>query len=44
MLMSHLYCDHADGLRLIKEAPRILVSEPELRAAQKDRIRYLPSQ
>ena len=44
VLMSHLYCDHADGLRLIKEAPRILVSEPELRAAQKDRIRYLPSQ
>lgn len=44
VFMSHLYCDHADGLRLVKEAPRILVSEAEFRAAQKDRIRYLPHQ
>lgn len=42
VMLSHLHCDHADGLRLIKEAPRIMVSEVELRAAEKDRLRYLP--
>lgn len=42
VLMSHLHCDHADGLRTIAEAPRILVSGPELKAARRDRLRYLP--
>lgn len=42
VLMSHLHCDHADGLRLVREAPRIMVSAPELRAAEQDRLRYLP--
>ena len=42
VLLSHLHCDHADGLHHLKEAPRILVSAPELRAASRDRLRYLP--
>lgn len=42
VLMSHLHCDHADGLRTIAEAPRILVSGPELEAARTDRLLYLP--
>lgn len=42
VLMSHLHCDHADGLRHVKEAPRIVVSAPEWRAAGTDRLRYLP--
>ncbi|WP_245625687.1 MBL fold metallo-hydrolase [Corynebacterium lowii] len=42
VLMSHLHCDHADGLRLVREAPRIMVSATELRATEKDRARYLP--
>lgn len=40
VLMSHLHCDHADGLRLVKEAPRILVSAPEYGAARG--LAYLP--
>lgn len=42
VLLSHLHCDHADGLRLVRHAPRILTSATELTAASKDRIRYLP--
>lgn len=42
VLLSHLHCDHADGLRLVREAPRIMVSATELRAADRDRARYLP--
>ncbi len=42
VLLSHLHCDHADGLRLVRDAPRIMVAATELRAAEKDRARYLP--
>lgn len=42
VLMSHLHCDHADGLRLVREAPRIYVSATEWHAAHKDKLRYLP--
>lgn len=42
--MSHLHCDHADGLRLVKDAKHILVSEEEYRAAKKDHLHYLPKE
>ena len=42
VLMSHLHCDHADGLRLVREAPRILVSRPEIEAVRFHRATYLP--
>ncbi|RAX23028.1 MULTISPECIES: N-acyl homoserine lactonase family protein [unclassified Actinomyces] len=41
VLLSHLHCDHADGLSHVKEAPRILVSSPEWEAGNTDRLRYL---
>lgn len=41
VLMSHLHCDHADGLSHLAEAPRIRVSAPEWEAASRDRLRYL---
>lgn len=41
MLLSHLHCDHADGLSHLAEAPRILVSAPEWKAANTDRLCYL---
>ncbi|AXQ78794.1 N-acyl homoserine lactonase family protein [Streptococcus chenjunshii] len=41
VVLSHLHCDHADGLRLVKEAKKILVSEPEWQTAKKDRFKYL---
>ncbi|WP_273167903.1 N-acyl homoserine lactonase family protein [Actinomyces israelii] len=42
VLMSHLHCDHADGLRLVGEAPRILVSRPEAEGVRASRPMYLP--
>lgn len=42
VLMSHLHCDHADGLSLVKDAKKILVSEEEWTAANHDHLRYLP--
>lgn len=41
VLMSHLHCDHADGLSLVKNAKRIMVSEEEWFAANRDYLRYL---
>lgn len=44
VLLSHLDCDHANGLKLVADAQRILVSRDELRFAAKksltQRIRY----
>lgn len=43
VLLTHLDCDHANGLRAVKDAPRILVSRAELEFARKggtNRIRY----
>ena len=40
--MSHLHCDHADGLRLVKNAKQILVSEEEWHAGRTDHFHYLP--
>lgn len=42
ILMSHMHCDHADGLRLVKEAKNILLSEEEYKAINKDKMHYLP--
>lgn len=46
VLLSHLDCDHANGLELVKEAQRILVSQEELDFANKktliNKIRYNP--
>ena len=44
VLLSHLDCDHANGLKLVSEAKRILVSNDEIRFAENgslmNRIRY----
>lgn len=46
VLLSHLDCDHANGLKLVDEAQRILVSNEELRFATNktlvNKIRYNP--
>ncbi|WP_298703037.1 N-acyl homoserine lactonase family protein [uncultured Veillonella sp.] len=41
VMLSHLHCDHADGLRHVKDAKRIMVSDLEYKAASRDHIRYL---
>ncbi|MGX7069703.1 N-acyl homoserine lactonase family protein [Gemella bergeri] len=41
VLLSHLHCDHADGLRLVKNAKKIMVSEEEWQAANSNKIKYL---
>lgn len=38
VLLSHLDCDHANGLKLVKDAKRILVSNEELKFACKKNI------
>ena len=44
VVLSHLHSDHASGLKLLGDAKKILVSEPEWRNANgRDRIRYVPS-
>ncbi len=44
VLLSHLDCDHANGLKLVSEAKRILVSNDEIRFAENgslmNKIRY----
>jgi N-acyl homoserine lactone hydrolase len=42
VLMSHMHCDHADGLHQVSDAKHILVSEEEWAACNKDHVRYLP--
>lgn len=46
VLLSHLDCDHANGLRSVAEAKALLVSPEELRFAENgswmNRIRYAP--
>lgn len=41
VLLSHLHCDHADGLRLVKDAKKIMTSQVELAAAHRDKFHYL---
>ncbi len=44
VLITHLDCDHVNGLRLVKDAKRILVAEAEVQGIRKptlmNRIRY----
>lgn len=44
VLLSHLDCDHANGLQLVKDAKRILVANDEIRFAENgslmNKIRY----
>ena len=44
VLLTHLDCDHASGLRLVKDARHILVSREEMKCAQRRdivcRVRY----
>lgn len=42
VLMSHLHCDHASGLPLVKDAKRILVSQREWQVANHTPLVYLP--
>lgn len=44
VMLSHLHCDHADGLAHVADAKNILVSELEWNAANNDKIHYLPHQ
>ncbi|EPG65730.1 N-acyl homoserine lactonase family protein [Leptospira wolffii] len=41
VILTHLHTDHAGGLRLVKDAKRILVSEEELRYAEKQKLQYV---
>lgn len=41
ILMSHMHCDHADGLRLVKDAKKILLSEQEHESITRDKLHYL---
>ncbi|MDE6750153.1 MAG: N-acyl homoserine lactonase family protein [Lachnospiraceae bacterium] len=43
VLLTHLDCDHASGVRQVREAKHILVSEDEMACAKKDKIRYTAS-
>lgn len=40
VLITHLDCDHANGLELVKGAKRFLVAADEVRFAKKHRTRY----
>lgn len=40
-ILTHLDIDHAGGLRLVKNAKRIMASEAEVAAAAKPHVRYL---
>lgn len=45
VLLSHLDCDHANGLKLVRDAKKILVSKDELEFSKKgleNKIRYNP--
>ncbi|WP_125767192.1 N-acyl homoserine lactonase family protein [Lapidilactobacillus wuchangensis] len=44
VLMSHLHCDHASGLQLIKNAPKIMVSASEWQIANRLPLVYLPKE
>lgn len=42
LVLSHMHCDHADGLRLVNLAKNIMLSQPEYEAIQHDKMHYLP--
>lgn len=41
LVLSHLHSDHASGLKLVKEAKKILTSDAEWQAANRDKLRYI---
>ncbi len=41
VILSHLDTDHVSGLKLLSESKNIMVSEEELRAANKSKLRYI---
>ena len=43
LILTHLDCDHASGLKLVKEAKHILVSRDEDEGAKNNQIRYTHS-
>ncbi|WP_288846617.1 N-acyl homoserine lactonase family protein [uncultured Fructobacillus sp.] len=44
VLMSHLHSDHASGLKLVKDAKKIMVSSEEWNVANKLPLVYLPGE
>ncbi len=43
VILSHLDVDHVSGLKLVRDAKRILVSEDEVECARRHKVRYAPS-
>ncbi|WP_432711692.1 N-acyl homoserine lactonase family protein [Pedobacter sp.] len=43
LVMSHLHSDHASGMKLVKDAKKILVSDIEVLDTQKHKIAYVSS-
>lgn len=43
LVMSHLHSDHASGMKIVKEAKKILVSENEWQETIDHRIHYIPT-
>ncbi len=43
LVLSHLHSDHVSGLKLVKNAKRILVSDIEMRDAEQMPYRYVPN-
>ena len=41
VIVSHLHTDHASGLKLVKDAKNILVSEEELAYAATEKVKYV---
>jgi glyoxylase-like metal-dependent hydrolase (beta-lactamase superfamily II) len=41
VLLTHMDIDHDSGLRLVKEAPKILVSPEEIKAIHSHQVRYV---
>lgn len=40
VFLTHMDCDHASGLELVKDAKKIMISKEELEAIKKGNIRY----
>lgn len=40
VFITHMDCDHASGVKLVKDAKKIMISEDELNAIKKGNIRY----
>ncbi len=41
VILSHMHTDHASGLKLVKDARNLLVSEEELAYASKEKVKYV---